>query len=183
MLSFQMHYTTIGKELTDSTRLGIYFDPESEVPKERMSDGSAGIFSLNIPPHEKNHEVSATVVVPEDSYLRTLSPHMHFRGKRMKFIANYPDGSEEMIISVPNYNFNWQIIHELEEPVFMPAGTEISAIGAFDNSTQNSFNPAPSAEINWGEQSWEKEPVASSAKCRSTWPVALPASGLCSAPA
>ena len=83
-------------------------------------------------------------------------PHMHFRGKRMKFTARYPDGSEELLLSVPNYDFNWQLAHELAEPYLVPAGTEIIATGAFDNSTQNPANPDPSIEINWGEQSFEE---------------------------
>ena len=31
---------------------------------------------------------------------------MHFRGKDMTFIVSYPDGTEETILSVPNYDFN-----------------------------------------------------------------------------
>ena len=81
---------------------------------------------------------------------------MHFRGKRMKFKAVYPDGSEEMLLSVPAYSFNWQLAHELESPLRVPAGTKIVATGAFDNSAQNSFNPDPGIEVNWGEQSWEE---------------------------
>jgi hypothetical protein len=83
-------------------------------------------------------------------------PHMHFRGKRMKFTAQYPDGSEELLLSVPAYSFNWQLAHELEEPIQIPAGTKIVAAGAFDNSSQNTFNPDANTEINWGEQSWEE---------------------------
>jgi len=40
--------------------------------------------------------------------------------------------------------------------VRVPAGTKIIATGAFDNSSQNGFNPDPNIEVNWGEQSWEE---------------------------
>jgi len=83
-------------------------------------------------------------------------PHMHFRGKRMAFTARYPDGTEELLLSVPAYSFNWQLSHELAEPLPVPAGTQIIATGAFDNSSQNPYNPDPNSEINWGEQSWEE---------------------------
>lgn len=56
---------------------------------------------------------------------------------------------------MPNYQFNWQMRHHLERK-FVPAGTEIVAVGAFDNSTQNAFNPDPSQEIDWGPQSWDE---------------------------
>lgn len=155
-LSLQMHYTTTGKEMTDATEIGIYFYPEGEVPAERMSGGVGNAFTISIPPQAKDHEMELVTFVPEESEIRSLMPHMHFRGKRMKFIAQYPDGSEELLLSVPAYSFNWQLSHELAEPLRVPAGTRIVAVGAFDNSAQNRFNPDPSVEVNWGEQSWEE---------------------------
>jgi len=108
-----------------------------------------------IPANAKDHEVIKSAFVKKDAYLVSFMPHMHFRGKRMKFVAKYPDGSQEEILSVPNYQFNWQIRHHIE-PKLVPAGTEIMAIGAFDNSTQNGFNPDPNEEIDWGPQSWDE---------------------------
>lgn len=155
-LSLQMHYTTSGRETTDASEIGIYFYPEGEAPTERMSGGVANSFAIDIPPQAKDHEMQASVTVPQDAYIYSLMPHMHFRGKRMDFTAIYPDGSEELILSVPNYSFNWQLTHQLEEPMRVPAGTRIVARGAYDNSSQNAFNPDPNAEIRWGEQSWDE---------------------------
>lgn len=155
-LSLQMHYTTSGRETVDATEIGIYFYPEGEVPRERMAGGVGNDFSINIPAQAKDHEMQITTVIPQEAYIHTLMPHMHFRGKRMKFTAVYPDGSEELLLSVPNYSFNWQLTHELAEPVKVPAGTHIIATGAFDNSSQNPFNPDPDANVMWGEQSWEE---------------------------
>lgn len=155
-LSMQMHYTTSGKETTDASEIGIYFYPEGEVPAERMSGGVANAFNLDIPAQAKDHEMEITVVVPEEAYLYSFLPHMHFRGKRMKFTAVYPDGTEQLLLSVPDYSFNWQLSHSLEEPLLVPAGTKIVANGAFDNSSQNDFNPDPNSPVYWGEQSWEE---------------------------
>lgn len=155
-VSLQLHYTTSGKEVTDETEIGVWFYPEDVVPEQRMSGGVGNAFTIAIPPNAKDHEMQLVTHVNEDAELYSLMPHMHFRGKRMKFIAKYPDGSEELLLSVPDYDFNWQLAHEFAEPYRIPAGTQIIAIGAFDNSTQNPANPDPSAEINWGEQSWEE---------------------------
>lgn len=155
-LNLQMHYTTTGRETVDASEIGLYFYPEGEIPQRRMSAGVTNAFDIAIPPHAKDHEMSAEVTVPRDAYIYSLMPHMHFRGKRMKFTARYPDGSEELILSVPNYSFNWQISHQLEEPLLVPAGTRIVSTGAYDNSAQNRFNPDPDSEVNWGEQSWEE---------------------------
>ncbi len=155
-LNLQMHYTTAGKETVDASEIGIYFYPEGEIPTERMSGGVGNAFSINIPSQAKDHEMEITTVVPKDAYIYSLMPHMHFRGKRMEFKAIYPDGSQEMLVSVPNYSFNWQLSHTLETPLLVPAGTKIVATGAFDNSSQNAFNPDPNIAVQWGEQSWEE---------------------------
>ena len=155
-LSFQMHYTTSGKESTDATEVGIYFYDEGVIPEERMGGGVGNEFAIAIPAQAKDHEMQFVTTIPQEAEIYSLMPHMHFRGKRMAFVAKYPDGTEEMILSVPAYSFNWQLAHSLEEPLRVPAGTQIIATGAFDNSSQNPFNPDPNAEINWGEQSWEE---------------------------
>ncbi len=155
-VSLQLHYTTSGKEVTDETEIGVWFYPEGEVPEERMSGGVGNAFTIAIPPHAKDHEMQLVTHVRQDAELYSLMPHMHFRGKRMKFTAIYPDGSEELLLSVPDYDFNWQLAHEFAEPYRVPAGTQIIAVGAFDNSEQNPANPDPSVEVNWGEQSWEE---------------------------
>ena len=155
-LSLQMHYTTSGKEVTDETEIAIYFYPEGYVPEERMSGGVGNAFTIEIPAGAKDHEMELVTYVPNDAEIHSLMPHMHFRGKRMSFSARYPDGTEETILSVPAYSFNWQLSHELAEPLKVPAGTQIVARGAFDNSGQNPYNPDPDIEVNWGEQSWEE---------------------------
>ncbi len=155
-LNLQMHYTTSGKETTDATEIGIYFYPDGEVPKERMGGGVGNAFSISIPAQSKDHEMQLVTYVKEEAEIHSLMPHMHFRGKRMSFVAQYPDGTEETLLSVPAYSFNWQLAHELETPLLVPAGTKIVATGAFDNSSQNPYNPDPNAEITWGEQSWEE---------------------------
>ncbi len=55
--------------------------------------------------------------VNEPITLYALTPHMHLRGKSMKWWVTYPDGREETILDVPNFDFNWQIQYELATPL------------------------------------------------------------------
>ena len=158
-IAMQMHFTTTGKATVDESRIGVWFYPKGFVPEERMSGECACHFTptwVNIPPFDPDYEMQQTITIDDDARLFSLTPHMHFRGKRMSFTAEFPDGSEELLLSVPAYSFNWQLKHELAEPLRVPAGTKIVATGAFDNSAQNPYNPDPSIEVNWGEQSWEE---------------------------
>ena len=63
-----------------------------------------------------------TITIKKDAHLYSMLPHMHFRGKRMRFYAEYPDGRKEELLNIAKYNYNWQLDYELAEPKFMPAG-------------------------------------------------------------
>jgi hypothetical protein len=81
---------------------------------------------------------------------------MHTRGKEMTYVLTYPDGREQVLLSVPNYDFNWQIFYELKEPLKVPAGSTIKIVGSYDNSAANKWNPAPHKEVYWSEQNWDE---------------------------
>jgi hypothetical protein len=88
--------------------------------------------------------------------LYTMWAHMHTRGKEMTYVLTYPDGREQVVLSVPNYDFNWQVMYELKEPLKIPAGSTMKTIGSYDNSVANKWNPAPHKEVYWSEQSWDE---------------------------
>ena len=92
----------------------------------------------------------------KDTYLSNMMPHMHVRGKSAKYTVKYEDGTEVVALSVPNYDFNWQLSYVLEEPIFMPKGTVLEAEFHYDNSGANRHNPDPTAEVHWGDQTWEE---------------------------
>ena len=81
---------------------------------------------------------------------------MHLRGKSFTFEALYPDGSQEILLDVPHYDFNWQLTYRLAEPKRLPKGTTVRCTATFDNSADNLANPDPTATVTWGEQSWDE---------------------------
>ncbi|MEX2132458.1 MAG: hypothetical protein WD772_13330, partial [Pseudohongiellaceae bacterium] len=153
---FQMHYTTSGKATTDASEFGLYFYEDGFVPTEAIANGGVRVNDFLIPPGDGDYAVESQRVLARDAHIISFYPHMHLRGKRMKWTALYPDGRREDLLSVPNYDFNWQLTYELAEPKFVPAGTTILVEGAFDNSITNKFNPDPAAAVTWGDQSFEE---------------------------
>jgi hypothetical protein len=81
---------------------------------------------------------------------------MHFRGKSFQYEVLYPDGSKELLLDVPRYDFNWQTHYNLAEPKLLPAGARLHCIAHFDNSPANLANPDPSKNVRWGDQTWEE---------------------------
>ena len=91
------------------------------------------------------------VVIGTSSYLME-----HSHGKDMTYIVHYADGRSETLLSVPHYDFNWQITYELAEPMLLPKGTRLEVIAHYDNSPNNKFNPDPTQSVKWGDQTWEE---------------------------
>jgi hypothetical protein len=153
-LHFQVHYTTNGQELTDVTRMGLYF--RKDAPKYNFHSLIFYNAKLKIPANTKLHTEVAERTFKEDAVIFSLHPHAHFRGKSSSFVAHYPDGRQEMLLNVPVYDFNWQSTYDLAKPLTVPAGTRIVYTQVFDNSTQNKANPDPHKVVTWGEQTWEE---------------------------
>lgn len=153
-LRFQVHYTANGKEATDRTQVAMRF--ARETPKLQALVGSAINFSFKIPAGSDNHEVKSTFTLKRDIDVVSWMPHMHVRGKAFEFTIVYPDGRTEVALNVPKYDFSWQLSYELDKPLHLPSGTRIDCVAHFDNSANNKYNPDPSKDVKWGDQTWEE---------------------------
>lgn len=151
---FQLHYTPDGKAAVDRSRVGFVF--AKNPPQKRVLSFSAINDAFIIPPGAANHAVSGSGVLGVDVELMEVSPHMHLRGRSMTLSAVYPANEREELLRVPNYDFNWQLLYQLNEAKKLPKGTVLIADGAFDNSPNNPHNPDPKAEVRWGDQSWDE---------------------------
>jgi mono/diheme cytochrome c family protein len=153
-LVFQMHYTTIGTATTDRTRMGLIFAKE---PPAMPLGGTALVNgALHIPAGAAHHRVDAEMTINRDLLLFSMTPHTHVRGVRWHYEAVRPDGTTTPLLSVPNYDFEWQHEYQFATPVELPAGTTIKASAWYDNSTANKSNPDPTKDVWWGDQTWEE---------------------------
>jgi hypothetical protein len=150
----QIHYNATGKAATDRTKVGIVFARQEVV--ERSFQLGVGSFNFVIPPGEANYKVEADVTVDTDVRVVGFTPHMHLRGKSFEYRAVFPDGSREVLLRVPKYDFNWQLTYDLAEERVFPKGTRFEATAVFDNSPGNRFNPDPNASVRFGDQTWDE---------------------------
>ena len=150
----QLHYTANGTAATDKTKIGIIF--AKGAPERRQLTMSAANAKFVLPPGDPAYEVHSQIEMRDDSELVGLMPHMHLRGKDFLYKVVYPTGESSTLLSVPKYDFNWQLFYFLDQPLVMPKGTRIECTAHFDNSPNNPANPDPSKEVRWGDQSWEE---------------------------
>lgn len=155
-LVFQVHYTPNGTPQRDRCQVGLLLADERSITHEVRTTAVVQRF-FQIPPGAADHEVRATRWRPlPDCLLLSFMPHMHLRGKSFRYVARWPDGTSEILLDVPRYDFNWQTTYYLTEPRPIPAGTLMQAVAHYDNSSANLNNPDPQATVRWGDQTWEE---------------------------
>lgn len=161
-ISFQMHYTPIGKEFTDNSKIGFYFADEApEMMKRQIIIADP---SIEIAPNEARWYETAYVQFPADVQIYAAQVHAHYRGYASKLRAIYPDGREETLLNMPHYDFNWQREYIFKELIDLPAGTKLVADYWYDNSVNNkalNLDNArdltnPTKLVAWGDQSFEE---------------------------
>ncbi len=153
-LIFQMHYTPNGEATKDVTTIGLKY--AKEPPKHQILTRPVLNMRFTIPAGDPNHEVKSRYVFKEDVHLTSLMPHMHLRGKDFEIKAIFPDGTTKTLLKVPRYDFNWQTYYVPKEPLAIPKGTKIECTAHFDNSPGNKYNPDPTKDVKWGDQTWEE---------------------------
>jgi thiol-disulfide isomerase/thioredoxin len=154
VLMFQVHYTPNGRVRSDRSKLGLIF-AKTKPTREAFTIGIANP-DLLIPPREGNVAVNSSLVVSSDVRLVSLLPHMHLRGKDFQYTVTRPGETARVLLSVPAYDFGWQTVYSLAEPLPLPKGTRIDCVAHFDNSESNVFNPNPNQLVRWGEQTFEE---------------------------
>lgn len=153
-LTLELHYTTCGTEETDSSEVALYL---ADGPQERNAETREAIeWNLHIPPGEAEAGHVATYSFQKPATIYGLFPHMHFRGKWMRYELLYPNGKRETILDVPRYDFQWQLSYYPKNPIHVPAGTWLLVRGAFDNSAGNPANPDPNKHVYFEKQSWDE---------------------------
>ncbi len=152
-LAMQFHYVTNGQSTTDETELGLYFSSETGLIEQQVQAVSTRFV---LPPNEPNFALEAEHVFAHDVVITGVRARMNYRGKKMKFLVEAPDGTQQELLSVPAYNYGWQPHYLLDTQVAVPAGHKIRVVGAFDNSVSNPTNPDPSKEVTFSLDSWDE---------------------------
>ncbi|HYE33273.1 MAG TPA: hypothetical protein VEH27_17745 [Methylomirabilota bacterium] len=155
-ITFELHYTTMGVATTDKPRLALWLHKNPAGLKEFKIGFAANVFGLRIPAGASHYVAYAEAPIDRQVTLYSLTPHMHLRGKSMRFDLILPDGRKETLLNVPHYDFHWQMTYRLKEPRVIPAGSILQIQAAYDNSYMNIHNPDPTVQVRWGEQSWNE---------------------------
>jgi len=154
----QIHYSSFHGRLDrpqkDQTIVGMIF--AKSPPVKRAITSTVPNHFFKIPAGAANHQVTAAYTFDRDVELISYMPHMHLRGKDMKYEVVYPSGKRETLLWVPRFQFNWQTVYRLKNPLPVPKGSKIIVTAHFDNSAKNRHNPDPTKTVRWGDPSYDE---------------------------
>ncbi len=155
-IRFNMHYSSVGEEIKDRTRVGFQFYPRGHVPDLVLISRHVGdsFDTLDIRAGEDNARSDGYYVLPEPTQVTAFQPHMHIRGDRMCVEAIHPSGRIETL-SCTKHNFGWHIVYNYadHEAPLLPAGTILHVIGWHNNTASNRYNPDPKNWVGFGNRS------------------------------
>ncbi len=150
-LVLQIHYVATGQPEQSVISVGLRF-PRGEVRK-RVHHTIIDPRDIAIAPHHPLHEVHDSATLDHDITLLGMFAHMHVRGRDMTFFARRPNAGLETLLTIPNYNFEWQLGYEFAPgEMRLPKGTVLSATAHYDNSAFNPYNPDPNRTVPYGDQ-------------------------------
>ncbi len=155
VLGMQIHYVPTGTPETDRTSVGFRF-PREPV-QQALRHHQIANTRFEISPGAPAHLVRATRKFDVDAVGIGMFVHMHLRGRDMDFVAHRPDGTDESLLLVPNYSFDWQTAYVWPRGAqVFPAGTRVECRAHFDNSTFNPFNPDPARAVRSGQETTDE---------------------------
>ncbi len=155
----QVHYHRNGRAEKDRTQVGLYFAKKKIDHPFQGAAVAGGVGSgplryfFAIPPGADSFKLDGDTWARQDFTMLTISPHMHLLGKSISLTMTPPDGPEQKLIAIKQWDYNWQEMYVLKEPIQVKAGTKFHVEASYDNSDKNPLNPfSPPRRVIVGEQ-------------------------------
>jgi len=141
-LVLQVHLMPSGKLEIVEPIVGFYFAEGAPAGPPMYLMRLDADHAIDIPPGEKHFVVTDTFELPVDVQVFAVYPHAHFVAKTMEGLARLPDGTEQWLIRIDDWDFKWQDVYRYAKPIPLPRGTTITMRFSYDNSADNVRNPS-----------------------------------------
>lgn len=159
-LILSTHFHPSGKAEMEKTTVGIYLTdtpPSRKLEQIQVPPNFGRTAGIDIPAGEKNFKIEDSYKIPVDVEAHFVSGHAHYICETMRMTAALPDGSEKILLDIPDWDLDWQDTYFFAEPIALPAGTVVKSVITYDNSLDNPDNPHnPPVRVKWGRESTDE---------------------------
>lgn len=151
-LLLNVHLQPSGKPEQIAPSIGLYLtdQPATLHPMVlELEDDS----ELKIPAGKRDFVASDAFTLPVDVSVMSIYPHAHYLGRQMQVTATFPDGQTKTLLSIPDWDQNWQAVYTYAKPVELPKNTIVKFVYSYDNSPSNPRNPSrPPVDVSGGNR-------------------------------
>ncbi len=145
----QIHYHPTGKPEQDQSSIALYF--AAGPPTRHLVDVGLTSRRIDIPPGETNYQVHDHFTLPVDVEAIGIIPHAHYICRKVEGWAILPNGHRIDLLTIADWDFNWQDQYRYLKPLHLPADTRLEMQLTYDNSSANPHNPNhPPKRVLWG---------------------------------
>ncbi len=153
-LVLQTHFHPNGKVEYETSSVGIYFasqPPTRKFATLQLPPLFGRLSGLDIPAGATNYTVKDSFTTPIDLEAISVTPHAHYLGKTFLLTATLPDGKQQTLLKISDWDFNWQEDCAYKNRIRLPKGTRLDSVVTYDNSTANPRHPSPVPKrVKWG---------------------------------
>jgi len=150
----QTHFHPSGKVEYETSMVGVYFadkPPTRKFTSVQLPPAFGRLSGLNIPAGVSNYTVKDSFTTPIDLEAIVVAPHAHLLAKTFLLTATLPNGKQQTLLKIDDWDFNWQEECAYKNRVRLPRGTRLDGAITYDNSAANPNNPhSPPKPVKWG---------------------------------
>lgn len=135
-----MHFKPTGKVEEERTQVGLYF-MDQPAATELEAPAIANEGTIYVEPEKADQKFYCIEKLRAETTIYAIWPHMHYLGRKFKAWAIRPDKKEVPLVSISDWDPDWQLLYFLKEPIALPKDSKIYLSGTYDNTTGNPRNP------------------------------------------
>jgi hypothetical protein len=171
----QMHYNLLAGTAPDLTQLEIMMADAVDRPGAfapwlnvgwvfggmKIPPGQADVvYGITDDPRPFFEQMIGDVDTTQGFLVHAIMLHMHKLGMSGVVAIERQDGTRDVLLSISRYDFNWQRLYQLAEPVEFKNGDKLTVECRWNNGPENQpvidgMQQAP-REVNWGEGTFDE---------------------------
>ena len=164
-LVFQVHYNVValGDDPFDRTRVVMETAPTAGLESFRSVPMLNPLMQIpagdaNVEQRLESGAIAARIF--RGARIFAAMGHMHQLGKSVRLDVVHPDGTEDCVLDVGPWDFNWQRSYAFAEPLRIGDEDNLKITCIYDNSAENQpfINGTQQAprDVSWGESSLDE---------------------------